>query len=133
MSPPLNSATSTAAVRMPPIDRLTRLNGYSIRMADAPGVPCALCGKPTGRGPVGHYEGDPICDRCLEEGSRDLGAVLALIAAARLHVYLVRQQPDQRGPQLELLTAFLHSFEHLAERWGPARAVLESSGGRQPS
>ena len=72
---------------------------------------------------VGYFEGDPICDRCLDEGCRDLGAVLALIAAARIHAFLVRQKPEQRAAQLEALSGFIDFFERFAGKWGPARVV----------
>ncbi|MEM8997109.1 MAG: hypothetical protein AAGF23_20165 [Acidobacteriota bacterium] len=122
------AATVAAATQDPPTPptppgRLIDVHDYSIRLAAMPGVPGALCQVPTGSGPVGYFEGDPICDHCLDDGCRDLGAVLALIAAARIHAFLVCQKPEQRTAQLEALSGFIDFFERFAGKWGPARVV----------
>ena len=102
------------------------LGGYSIRITEEADTPCAICSEPAGSGPVGHFEDSPICDRCLDEGCQDLGMILALITAARIHDSLVRQHPDEQAVHLETLSAFIASFGRFATRWGPIRSVQPS-------
>ncbi|MEM1183135.1 MAG: hypothetical protein AAGM22_32630 [Acidobacteriota bacterium] len=104
------------------------LGGYSIRITEETDTRCVICSEATGSGPVGHFEDAPICDRCLDEGCKDLGMILALITAARIHDSLVRQSPDEQAGHLETLGAFIASFGRFASRWGQVRIVEARKG-----
>ncbi|MEM9599039.1 MAG: hypothetical protein AAGD06_32525 [Acidobacteriota bacterium] len=116
-----------------PARRFLRGRGsvYSIQYRSVAGTPCALCGTPTGMGPVGHWDDEPICDRCLFERSTDLGMVLALVAITRTFAGEVERRPESWDEALKDLGAFAQIFGHVVKRWGPPRWFDVS--GKEPS
>lgn len=95
--------------------------GYSIQVARSPGVLCAECAEPTGAGPIGCLDDEPICDMCLLEGCHELGMVLAVIAVARAFASINPRQVNERREALEELGAFVRIYERFAAKSGPPR------------
>ena len=59
---------------------------FSIAWLDRPMGRCVLCSGEIGVGPVGWHEGNPIgpvCDECLIDAERGLGAVLRTVNLVR--------------------------------------------------
>lgn len=108
---------------------------YSIRVAQEPGKPCALCLELTGSGPVGYYDDEPICDMCLLKGCVDLGVVLGLVAITRECGALLPQSAEQVKEASAELFVFAGFFERFAQRFGPRRRLVlpDSLGGRGPN
>ncbi len=99
----------------------TTPRGYSIRVATNPGTLCGQCAEPTGAGPIGCLDDEPICDMCLLEGSHELGMVLAVIAVARAYASIDPGQVRERREALEELGAFVRIYERFAAKSGPPR------------
>lgn len=95
--------------------------GYSIQVARHPGILCAECAEPTGAGPIGCVNDEPICDMCLLEGCHELGMVLAVIAVARAYASIDPRQVRERRAALEELGAFVRIYERFAAKSGPPR------------
>ena len=103
--------------------------GYSIRFAEGGGALCAVCGRcETGAGPVGCLDDEPICDRCLLEGSHHLGLVLAVVLVARAYATTVGT-PKERRAALAELGAFARIYEGLAAKSWPRRTFQIASDG----
>ncbi len=96
---------------------------YSIRIAEAPGTLCAVCGEQkTGLGPVGYMDDDPICDLCLLERSTDLGLLLAIVSVVRVYA-TSSGTPEAHRQALEELGAFSRIFHRIASKSWPARVI----------
>ncbi len=95
--------------------------GYSIQVTKSPGIQCAECAEPTGAGPIGCLDDEPICDMCLLEGCHELGMVLAVIAVARAYASIDPRQVNERREALEELGAFVRIYERFASKSGPPR------------
>ena len=95
--------------------------GYSIQVAKSPGTLCAECAEPTGAGPIGCLDEEPICDMCLLEGCHELGMVLAVIAVARAFASIDPRQVREQREALEELGAFVRIYERFAAKSGPPR------------
>ena len=95
--------------------------GYSIQVARSPGILCAECAEPTGAGPIGCLDDEPICDMCLLEGCHELGMVLAVIAVARAFASVDPRQVREQREALEELGASVRIYERLATKSGPLR------------
>ena len=94
---------------------------YSIQVANSPGTLCAKCAEPTGAGPIGCLDDEPICDMCLLEGCHELGMVPAVIAVARAYASIDPRQMNERREALEELGAFVRIYERFASKSGPPR------------
>ena len=113
---------STCSDRVPPPVSIAATEPlYSIRLADRPGTACALCLEPTGAGPVGYLEDDPVCDRCLLDSCSQLGMVLALVAVTREYAAVEPSSDEELQEGLTELGAFARIYERVAQRSGPRR------------
>ena len=121
---------SVPIVRTPTTRRPVNLAGpairprFSIRLAERGGAECDICGEPTGTGPIGCCEDEPICDRCLIEGCHELGMVLALVAVVRSTARLEPPTEEQARQVLEQLGGFIKVYEQVAARFGPPRPFI---------
>ena len=104
---------------------------FSIRLAEKAGAVCSICDEPTGSGPIGCCEGEPICDRCLIEGCHELGMVIALISIVRGIACLEPVNEDQEQAALGELREFAKIYEQIARRLGPPRP-FPSPGREEP-
>ena len=106
-----------------PLSRLVAATSavYSIQVARCPGILCAECAEPTGAGPIGCLDDEPICDMCLLEGCHELGMVLAVIAVARACASIDPRQVRERSEALEELGAFVRIYQRFAAKLGPPR------------
>ena len=94
---------------------------YSIRFV-GPDTSCADCGcRVQGAGPVGHRDGEPLCDLCLFEASADLAMLLALVAVCRTYAAAVATEPEEWLNALRELGAFVRIYERIAAKTGPPR------------
>ena len=89
---------------------------YSIEINRSPGRPCANCrAHNSAEGPVGHQDGDPICDVCLLVGDQDLGLLLALGILVRAYAADVEQSSERSQTEgLRLLSLFAMLFDRQA-------------------
>ena len=95
---------------------------YGIRAAPGREVACAACGRRfAGSGPIGHRDGEPLCDMCLFEGDAELGMVLALVAVTRAYAAIAGKSPAEWLEPLRELGDFARVYECFAARIGPAR------------
>ena len=105
---------------------------YSIRVADRPGVVCAVCGEhETGEGPVGYLGEDPICDLCLLKGSPVLGLLVAVACVTRSYGALEGGSVREQLAALRELGAFARIYEAVSAKTWVARMfqVLPSFSG----
>ena len=119
-------AQEAAAALSPPPPVSTQVSEprYSIRLAESPGTGCALCLEPTGAGPVGYVDSEPVCDRCLLEHCVELGMVLALVAVTREYAAVETDSDDELQAGLAELGAFARIYDRIALRSGPRRRFL---------
>lgn len=96
---------------------------YSIRVPrEAHEVECPRCGlRFFAAGPTGFCAGKPVCDRCLFEGSPQLGMLLALVSMTRGFARLVPMSELHAEATLEMLGTFAYTYELFASRFGPPR------------
>ncbi len=100
---------------------------YSIRVAEKPGVPCAICECPTGVGPVAYRDDEPICDLCALDVCVDLGLVLAMVAVSRAFGAVPAWEREASQEGLAQPGAFSRVFElAMGKRW--ERRGVEFSG-----
>ena len=55
------------------------LGSFSVEWIDRNAGPCVFCNQDTGTGPVGWHKADPagpVCDHCMIEAARGLGALM---------------------------------------------------------
>ncbi|MCP3962306.1 MAG: hypothetical protein GY719_31065 [bacterium] len=93
-------------------------------MAESPGAPCALCVEPTGAGPVGYLDEDPVCDLCLLQNCAELGMLLALSAVTREYGDFGPESEDEWRAALAELGAFARLYARFVARSGPRRRIL---------
>ncbi len=128
-SPPASSpavepaAASVRTAHLPAILAAIQ-RGYSSRLAETTEAICALCEHPTGAGPVGHFDDQPICDLCLLEGSHELAMVLALVAVVRAYGSVEVASDAERREALDELGAFARVYEHFAAKSGSPRRIV---------
>lgn len=109
----------------PPVSLRATEPRYSIRLAESPGTPCAQCIEPTGAGPVGYLDEEPVCDRCLLHNCAELGMVIAVIAVTRDYGAFEPQSEAEWLAALAELGAFARIYERFALRSGPRRRILD--------
>lgn len=99
-------------------------SAYSIRIPrSSREVECPRCGLSFfAAGPTGFCAGEPVCDRCLFEGSAQLGMLLALASVTRGFGRLVPASQKHANAMLVSLGSFARTYESFASRFGPPRA-----------
>ncbi len=95
---------------------------YTIREGASRSSTCCACGREvTGGGPVGYRGEQPVCDRCLLDGSAQLGMVIALISVTRGFAAICARAPKEWLEPFKELGAFARIYECFAAKSGPMR------------
>lgn len=126
---PLETALAAPDDTMPVVQRprsqlaLLSNPAYSIRVPKIEReVECPRCGLSFfAAGPTGFCAGEPVCDRCLFEGSIQLGMLLALASVTRGFGRLEPTTQKHVNAMLVELRAFARAYERFAARYGPPR------------
>ncbi len=94
------------------------LSDFVIAWLDRPISRCALCSGEIGAGPVGWHRGypiGPVCDECLIDAERGLGAVLRTINLVRE----LAVDPATEGPSFDRAAKALMTWAYLYHRTEP--------------